>query len=69
MSADWSPSRAEAWGTLRAPLPASFWEGIGGAVVGPATCALAPRLGAVTEAVRSGPRQLRKLSSHAPRPA
>lgn len=28
----------------------------------PATCALAPRLGAVPEAVRSGPRQIRKLS-------
>lgn len=28
----------------------------------PATCVLAPRLGAVPEAVRSGPRQLRKLS-------
>lgn len=31
-------------------------------MAGPATCVLAPRLGAVPEAVRSGPRQLRKLS-------
>lgn len=49
-------------GTLRALLLALFWEGRGGALASPATCALAPRLGAVPEAIRSGPRQLAKLS-------
>lgn len=49
-------------GTLRALLLALFWEGTGGALASPATCALAPRLGAVPEAIRSGPRQQAKLS-------